>query len=322
MADKFVWSGASGGDTGANWENAYSTLMKDWGAEAGFTPGTDFVYVRSTHSESSGSALTLRGTTAEGTYDQARVLCVTGNDTGTDPGSLTTGASVTTTGAVNLGMREKIYIYGVDFICNAYLAVAGSANDHDVILESCRLELTSGGSEIDVGVGGTAYGSKVTFINTDIDFASSDQYLALFHCQFRMCGGSILYNVTKLIFPQYSQASFENLDLSILTGNLLSASDFTTAINLSFQRCKLNASATLLNGSVDVPGAEASFHHCQSGTDSDPAYQMKRYTYQGTVETDTARYRDNGASDGERTNPYSWSLTRPRAATLLNYTSH
>lgn len=315
MANKFVWSGAGGANDGSKWEDAYTTLMKDWGAEADFTPGTDFVYVRSTHDETGDAAdLMITGTTAEGTNDPVRVLCVTGNDTGTDPGTLTTGATVNTNDTYDIRIDEKIYIYGVNFLSGELFFIGSSNADHYIKLESCRLELTSAtsGDKIYLGNSSASYAKLIELVDTDFDFGDAGQQIVGNGGFIIINGGSLLSNQTSLInVGSGFGANFtvKNFDLSILTGNLLTgaASMYMQCHNV-FSRCILNASATLVSGTLDIPGIIFDFHHCQSGTDSDPAYQMKRYICQGTVEADAARYRTGGASDGERTNPYSWSM--------------
>ena len=83
MANKFVWSGATGADDGSTWEDAYVSLMRDWGAEAGFTTGTDHIYVRSVHAESTGAALTMTGNAPSGSTAWPDIRCVVGDTTGT-----------------------------------------------------------------------------------------------------------------------------------------------------------------------------------------------------------------------------------------------
>jgi hypothetical protein len=317
-----VWSGASGGDTGANWENAYSTLMKDWGAEAGFTPGTDFVYVRSSHSETSGTTVTVTGTTAEGTLDPVRILCVTGNDTGTDPGTLTTGATVQTSAtSAHIEINEKLYIYGVKFQPDGDLELGQTGTDSWLVLEQCTAQLDTTSSQLYLGTATSTVSNNIICLDTDINFQTTSGSIYLYMANLHWDGGSSTNSTlqfTNLGFSRLARATFRNMDLSSIAGDLVANVGSAPApLIVSFERCLINAGATLVNGTIDIPGAEISFHHCQSGTDADPAYQMKRYTYQGTVETDTARYRDNGASDGERTNPYSWSLDTAAGSNVI-----
>ena len=163
MTNQFVWSGAGGADDGSSWDNAYVSLMRDWGAEGDFTPGTDFVYVRSVHAESTAGTLTITGSTAEGTTDQVRVISVVGDTTGTTPGNLAAGASVTATGSTNdINIIEGIYIYGVDFFAADNIALFGSSLDDDQHLEPCRLELTTGASADIIQIGTTGARSAAT----------------------------------------------------------------------------------------------------------------------------------------------------------------
>ena len=52
MSNQFVDSNATGLNDGSSWTDAYTSLMRDWGAEGDFTVATDHVYVRSIHAES------------------------------------------------------------------------------------------------------------------------------------------------------------------------------------------------------------------------------------------------------------------------------
>jgi hypothetical protein len=322
MADKFCWSGATGANNGSTWEDAYVSLMRDWGAEAGFTAGTDFIYVRSTHNETSASTLTLTGATAEGTNDPPRVLSVAGADTGTSPGALTSGASVTTTDTTaDINIAEKLFIHGVEFYSNDDIWLGSAGGDSWLHLENCRLELTGTISTDQISLGNSSnYGQRIELIDTNIDFANASQGFNLRGCDALWDGGSLGFNVNNIFENIYSGPStldVKNVDLATCSNNLASGSLPAIWCKVSFERCKLNASATLLSGTIDLPGLEFNFHHCQSGTDSDPAYQMKRYTYQGTVEVDTARYRTDGASDGERTNEYSWSMDTSAGSNVI-----
>jgi hypothetical protein len=322
MADKFVWSGATGADDGSKWEDAYVSLGRDWGAEAGFTAGTDFVYVRSSHNETASSAdFTVTGNTAEGTEDIVRILSVAGNDTGTTPGALTTGATVNSNDTYDINIDEKIYIYGANFLSGEHLYVAGANTDHDVRLEKCRLELTSGNANnINVSHGSVVKAIQVLLKDTTIDFNNTSHTMFFYLGRIDIDGGSVLFAVSNFITGAISYQgikTIKNFDLSILTGNLVNVAGADSELLFNFERCVLNSSATKVSGTINIPGQQINFHHCQSGTDSDPAYQMAQYTYQGTTEVDTARYRTDGASDDERTNPYSWSMDTSTGSNVI-----
>jgi len=317
MANKFVWSGATGANDGSSWGDAYTTLMKDWGAEGTFTPATDIIYVRSVHSETLGATTTITGSTAEGTTAPCRIYCVVGDTTGTTPGNLATGATVATNVAnADINIYESIYIYGVIFnsIDFIYLG-ANNSTDHNIVLEQCALNLvTNGGNGI--GWGGTGSGGQsVRLIDTDIDLQDVSDFFEWGDGSFVWDGGTFVSGVTaNEVWNSASGARsanwvVRNVDFSAQSGDELV--DLTTPNvhqTWRFERCLLNATPAKTTGSIDVPGSICTFIHCQSGTDADPAYQMEQHTMEGTVSAATASYRTGGASDGERTNPISWDM--------------
>lgn len=310
MANKFVWSGATGANNGASWADAYTTLMRDWGAEAGFTPGTDFIYVRSVHSESTGAPLTLTGGSAEGSTLQPRIITVVGDTTGTTPGNLATGASVTTTGANDLEINEGIFVYGVDFTSGAELGI-GRSSDGDISLEQCGLSWASGavlylGIVSQVGVRITLRGCTYTPLGVT-------STIRIGNCRVDILGGTLVNNVNDFIgnadARPYTHWIISGVDLSALTSNLVGAgAGWTAGAHVQISRCVLGAGATIHDQTLDISSALVEVVHCQIGTDSDPAYQMYTATDRGTVETDVSTYRTGGAADGERTNPISWAM--------------
>ena len=177
MANDFVWAGAGGDNSGDSWLNARPSLMIDWGAEAGFTEATDIVYVRDSHVESTAGTLTMTGSAGEGTIAPVRAICVVGNDTGTTPGNLSTGASVTASGTNDIIIDEKVYIYGVNFFAGNDLFVGSASVDHDITMEVCRLELTgtSGGDNIYFSGAFGSVGARITMIDCTFDFNEDAQ---------------------------------------------------------------------------------------------------------------------------------------------------
>src|SRR3990172_3715004 len=206
MANKFVWSGATGANDGSSWDNAYTTLMRDWGAEAGVTPATDYIYVRSVHSETSGSTLTITGSTAEGTTAACRVICVVGDTTGTTPGNLATGADVNTNATTaDIVLNLRLYIYGVEFYSNNDLNVS-NFSDGDIALEQCRLELTGVSGTDVLGFGpGSGVGSRVKLIDTTVDFGNTSQGYQLRLGDLVVQGGAIAANIAIVLeSPSFS----------------------------------------------------------------------------------------------------------------------
>jgi hypothetical protein len=288
--------------------------MRDWGAEGDFTPGTDYIYVRSVHSETSSSTLTITGSTAEGTTAPCRVICCVGDTTGTDPGNLATGAAVNTDNtAADVSIREGLYIYGVDFLSNDDINLAVGAVDHDTVLEQCRLELigTATSDRIYIGTSSSNPSSAIRLNSVAVDFANASQGLYLYNGVLLWNDGSVAFDVNTLVVLPGGRGEIivKGVDFSALSSSALI--DGTTANNsrkLVFSRCLLASGAAIVTGTIDVPGFRVESYHCQIGTDSDPAYQMEINDSRGKIVTDTARYRTGGAKDSERTNPICWDM--------------
>jgi hypothetical protein len=310
MANKFVWSGAAGLNDGSTWEDAYTSGMRDWGAEAGFTPGTDRVYFRDSHAESTAAALTITGTTVEGATAPVHVFCVVGAATGTTPGARSSGASVTTTGANDILIQEYIYIDGVNFFSGDDIHV-GTSTDSDIVLENCRLEIVGVvASDLIRFNGAAANAYRCRLIDCVIDFAAAGQHIFLGGGALCWSGGSLAFNVNDLIASGSRPATvdLENLDLSVLTNNLVAGAAFATNLRVKATRCLLGTGATIQDQTIDLPGLTVETIHCQIGTDADPAYQVEFHSTEGKVVTDATVYRTGGASDDERTNPIAWDM--------------
>ena len=146
MANRYVYSGAGGAATGADWANAHLTMAA---AITASTAGDTF-YVAHDHSETTAAAVQLafKGTAAA----PDRVLCV--NRVGSVPpvsADLVTVPSgiIATSGASNLGVQGHVYIYGLIFTASSGAVAAAlvfsnqSASQACVVLHTCKLNLTA-----------------------------------------------------------------------------------------------------------------------------------------------------------------------------------
>ena len=317
MADKFVWSGASGANDGSTWEDAYTSVLRDWGAEAGFTPATDNVYVRSTHNETLSANTALRGSTANSATAGVRIYSVAGADTGTTPGALTAGGTVDNGANVaDILYYARLYIHGMTLRTDEqdFNGSQASGEHTEIVMEDCTLDLNIANSDMLLGRN-TGDATVLRLINCTIESANTANRILLSQsANFSWEGGAWSNNVTSLLQGDGSSiggtqiANIVGVDLSAQSGNLVDVSGFHEGAIINFRRCLLHASATLVTGTISVPGTYVNFFHCDDGTDADPAYQIETYCFEGKVVTDSARYRTGGATDGERTNPLSWDM--------------
>jgi hypothetical protein len=239
-----------------------------------------------------------------------------GDTTGTDPGNLATGASVTATGTTDIIANEGLYIYGVEFYSSDDILIGNTSADHDIFLESCRLELTGAvsGDDIVLGAASSNLSDKITLLNCALDFGAASQSISPRHGQTSIIGGAVEFDLTVLIENPSTNTHagplvFRGVDLSALvSANLVTGSAANAERLIIFSRCLLGSGTGIVTGTIDVAGFRVESYHCQSGTDSDPAFQLEVHTKEGTITADTSRYRTGGAKDSERTNPIAWDM--------------
>ena len=97
MANRYVWSGATGTATGASWANAHTTIQSAIAAGA----AGDTYFVAHDHAQTAASSISISPNGSQGSPD--RFICV--NRAGSVPpvaADLRDTASVTTTGAANI----------------------------------------------------------------------------------------------------------------------------------------------------------------------------------------------------------------------------
>ena len=222
------------------------------------------------------------------------------------PTALATGATISTTGAVNLTFTPSggggFYLYGLAFKDavgqSSSQNITLTANGSWIYCDACSFEIATTSATGTLSVVGSGSGTTI-FNNTTVKFAHTSQSLTVSGQFFWQNTGTILVSgssvPTALMVTLSSALSFvvlEALDLSQLTGNIMSASGATQQGQLLVKDCKLNASTT-----IPMPGGFGSTFQvvrCDSGA---PAYKSARYQYEGTETTETTIVRTGGATD-------------------------
>jgi hypothetical protein len=303
VASYYVYSGAAGAGTGADWANAYTTLD---GAFSGKAAG-DIFYVAHNHAQTQASALTLTspGTLAAPCF----VYCVT--SAGSVPpvsADLQTTATVTTTGAnaITFG-SQHCYFYGITFSCGsgAVTTPMGLGNGHK-IFEACVLKkagTSASASAINCGTTATA-----TLINTKVEFgnvgdAISVSGLFYWYNTASAINGATIPTTGLIVLGNLGSGFVEGVDLSALgSGSTLVRAPAGQSRSIVFKDCKLGSSVTVA-ATPTVLGASASLVRCDSG---DTNYRTEKYDSSGTLTTETTIVRTGGASDG--TTPIAWKV--------------
>lgn len=305
MANVYVWSGAAGTGSGADWTNAKTTLAAH-GAPAG-----DDIWVAHDHAESTTNpTITFVGTAAS----PNRVICV--NRAGSVPpvaADIRNTATVTTTGATAINLRGVIYMEGITFNCgtggtSASLSVADAAGDF-IKAKNCAFNLVT-----------TATGSRLVMSGISSGFAELDDCTVSFGATgqgLNVAGGFVWRNkpgsvaITGATIPnnlvmtanaaRLDSVLFSGLDLSALSGKTLVGVNHGTRFDIV--NCKLPSSITMLTTPTNnnAEGVRVIGSHSSGNVERNEIHD-----YFGSLTTETTIIRTAGATDG--TTAYSWKI--------------
>lgn len=310
MANVYVDSNAAGAGTGADWANAYTTL----GAATAAKAAGDVFFVAHNHAESAAAAKNINfpGTAASPNY----CYCVT--SAGSVPpvaADLRTTATITTTGANAINLGGYVYCYGVTFSAgsgasNASIQFCNTLGSELMWFQSCGFVL--GGTGTSSRLNQNSASGQVTFSNTTATFNSTSQAFAAtggggpfiwLNTPSALGGATIPTTLFNISSAGNWVILLDGVDLSAMGSGKTLFPAITTAVGRHRAiNCKLGASSTFTT-TPSAPGAISDLILCDSG---DTNYRQERYTYAGTLTTETTYVRDGGASDG--TTPISWKV--------------
>lgn len=305
MASYYVYSGAGGAGTGADWANAFTTLD---GAFSGKAAG-DVFYVADDHAQTQASALTLTspGTAASPCF----VYCVlrTGGSVPPVSADLRTTATITTTGnnAISFG-NQHTYFYGVTLNAGTGAVtanIASTAAQTYLFFESCALRKL-GTSANTAALNFNATNGLYRFKNTTVQFGATGDGVGLAGFVEWTATSSAITGATipTTLFSNSNagQLLIEGVDLSALGSG-------TTVVGMTsgggrwlFKDCKIGSSVTVASAPT-APNGWVSLVRADSG---DTNYRTEKFSYAGTLTTETTIVRTGGASDG--TTPIAWKV--------------
>jgi hypothetical protein len=310
MAHIYVDSAAAGAGTGADWANAYTTL--EAAAEAAGTAAGDSIWVAHSHAETRASAMsiTFKNTTAA----PGTVMCV--NKAGSVPpvaADLSTTATITTTGANDITLTGVAYIYGIIFSAGTGAVASGIQVGYLEGLQyfkNCAIKRagTVTGT-ITVGYPTNNQPQRIIFDNTTVEFGNVSDALDFGGTDFLWkntsapIGGAIFPTILLRSTVGSSIVSVRGVDFSALgTGKTLVGS-FLGFGTVLLKNCKTHVDVTLSTTPTSSAKFSPTFINCDSG---DTNYRTEKYSYEGTLTTETTVVLSGGAGDG--TTPISWKV--------------
>lgn len=317
MANKYLYSGATGGGTGADWANAYTTIAA---AVAGMVAGDD-LWIASDHSESQSTALNV--SVPGSNVNPCRLFSV--NRAGSVPpvaADLLAGATIATTLSSNLGFAGTFYAYGLVLNCgsgaNAPGLTLGNSGGSYQLWEACSFNVTTTGAG-QIRPTNTSGSAFCDWLNCTASFGATTQNMgagaggSLANFRWRNKPGSPA--ITGTVFPSALWSSSTRgkieligLDLSSL-GSGKSLVGSANVADVFLINCKLNSAVTVQATPTTAPAPPTRLIGCNSTGNVE---RNELYAFPGNVSTETTILRTAGASDG--TTPFSWkSVTNANA---------
>lgn len=305
MASYYVRSGAAGAGTGADWANAYTTLVT---ALSGKAAG-DIFYVSEDHNESAAAAKTI---TSPGTpAAPCQILCV--NHAGTVPpvsADLRTTGIITTTGANAITLAGGwAYVYGLVFNsgtgATAVSFTIGSANGAWV-MKSCTLKnpTTSTNSNFIIGTQTIPRAILVRLMNCTFSFGGTG-------CTIIVQGARFIWedtasaidtgaSIPSFLFDNASAGAsgdvwVEGVDLSAMNSGQTLVAAQNVPKQFTFKDCKLSTNVVIATTPQDPGYAETILLRTDGSATN---YRNEKYQYMGIQTVSTTIIRTNGASDG------------------------
>lgn len=319
MANIYVYSGAGGAGTGADWTNAFTTMTA---AIAAAVAGDVFLLAHD-HNQTQASLLTMTfpGTPANPNrvYSVNRAVPTPGG------GDLLAGAKIATTGNNAMAVHGSIEVFGVRLTvadgANApSLTLCGTAN-HRQVWRNCIIDFTQS-----TGAQTCFIGVNTSETPTEVLWTDNCQFLTGIATQVITCretrfawenstspvtagANGSRHIIGGTTTETGSHITIRNLDLSALTSASGIVLQRAAADQITVENCRLPAGAAdIYHATTPDTVTQVGFRLdiLRSERLSGINYGQRRYAYGGSLKSDALVTRAGGASDG--TTAFSWKI--------------
>jgi hypothetical protein len=300
MATYFLWSGAGGAATGADWTNAFLTYTA---ALAAATASGDIIKVHKTHTEE------LSADTSYTHQENISVICVdkdASDALATMGDAAWIGNSTTFRTIFMLGANRRVYLYGITLRCSGAtldsIILANSDGAH-FEYESCYFWQGNTNAAAAIQVGAVDAQAFVKAKNCKFRFNSSGGRISVLS-KLVIEGGEYVSTGTVIasgIFliqaadPAGSSVECTGFDLSYLGANPIVANATSSAFTVRMSQCKLGTGFTALATQTNLnrSSGELYLFDCAVG---DTHGFFGYYNPMGSIITDTGIYFTSGAA--------------------------
>ncbi len=268
------------------------------------------IFIRNNHAETSSAAISMSG--GQGTGASPNQYLSVGATV--PPTSVSSGASVTTTGNTNIGITGSGYYYGITFNVGtgAVSPALSFAKAGAQWFESCAFAIQATGASgllsFGTAAANTGFGD---FLNCTFTFSNTGQNFTLYGGNNIIRGGSVAATgsvPTTLITPNNGQGSsllIRDCDLSAITGTLFTYSGTNNAGNYTISNCKLGSGVAMTaSASTSASGPVFRLNNCDSGNKTNRFYEG---SFLGTVQSETTIV-DNTNISSNGVQQISWNV--------------
>lgn len=274
------------------------------------------VFVSSAHTESWSTSITI-WSYVQSVLQDTQVYCVTKTSSPPVAADVTTGASVSTTGASTITFNSagiagagRVRWHGVSFSAGsgsstASITFCNSTGGTNAYWKSCTFTLngTSVTSRYNLDVT-NANNEQLIFESCTFLFQSTSQSftasLGPGNTKFVDCVFASSGQVPTTLFINGTQYThFSGCDFTAFGGKTLLAGGGSTAQRVLFQDCAVNATATVVSA-ISGTQTECFVSRCSS------TYDLQKHSARGDQTVSTSVRRSGGASDGATS--YSWQI--------------
>lgn len=276
-----------------------------------FAAAGDRIFVAHNHAETQATANSMSSQGTE--LAPIKVLCV--NAAGSVPpvaADLATTGTVSTTGASTITLRGGFYVYGLTFSAgdgssNASILLGAVGAAESGKLENCLLKLNTTSASGRIGF---EEGAALTLINTPMQFGSTSQSIQnrnnnrclWMNTPSAIAGATIPTSLFGGNAGDVGSVTLDGIDLSAMGSGKTIVPARSFAANYNLINCRLDAAVTVAATPTNH-GQQTNVIVSASGA---TGYRQERYTYEGTLTTETTHVRDGGASDGVQ--DISWKV--------------
>jgi hypothetical protein len=317
MAIYYVRSTSTGANNGSSWANAFTTLA----AALAVAAAADVIYVSQAHAETLGGVITLNFPGSPG----LQVICA--DDSSEPPTATATTGSISVLGGSGaLQLNGCSYIYGLTFngattTSNSNTVVLGATATLDtaLFLEACRFATNTswvGGTAVGVYMGpgpisNTLRTCNLLLRNCTFKFASTLHGIFPRSAVVHIEGGGLdssgespaaLFRCVNANNGRCS-LTWQGGDLTHCGSSLMSTDDGAESTTIDLLHCKVPSGASLQTGTLTPGGPTITLDISDSAATN---YRYERVSFAGTVRTETAVFRADGALNGST--PYSIRL--------------